>query len=530
KFFHQILNFRSSFPEEKALTTIACLGLVWLFLAVNVVFALLRDNVAMLTNDFGETRSLLTKLVIGLFLSAMGVGSYLSKFFKTDLLASLIGIEIGVGLIGGCAALAGFTAFALTELYTPILLTLVAAIGILVGLEIPLMIRILRELESLRVTLANVLSADYLGALVASVLFPFALLPHLGLVRAGFVVGLTNVAVAGLFLWRFAPAVGHRAGRLKALTVAAGLLLGVGAVGSTRLTPYLENRLYQDEIVLAQDTRYQRLVLTRWRDDVRLYLNGHLQFSSIDEYRYHEALIHPALSAAARRAGVLILGGGDGLAVREVAKYSDVRRIDLVDIDPAVTNLFKTRPMLTALNGGALSDQRVHIHNVDAMRFMEDSSELYDVIVMDLPDPSAPGLGKLYSRAFFNLAGRRLAADGVLVSQCTSPFRSREAFWCIVHTLAAARCGSAPEQDFEVRPYHTIVPTFGTWGFAIAGAALPDVNELTLRVPTRYLSEELLPGLFVFPPDMAEVETPVSRLDDPVVCRLYQRGYHKYLE
>ena len=136
------------------------------------------------------------------------------------------------------------------------------------------------------------------------------------------------------------------------------VLLLAAFVGAGRFVTFLENQLYQDEILLAEDTPYQRLVVTRWRQDVRLYLNGHLQFSSVDEYRYHEALVHPAMCLAERRANILILGGGDGLAAREVLKHEGVERIDLVDIDPAVTGLFRDHPMLSRLNRGSLRHPR----------------------------------------------------------------------------------------------------------------------------------------------------------------------------
>ncbi len=496
---------------------LAICGLVYELIAGTLSSYLLGDSVTQFS------------LVIGLFLTAMGVGSFLSKYIHSHLLAWFVGMELAVGVIGGTTALIGFAIFSYTEFYEPVLLGLVGIVGVLVGLEIPLVIRILRELSELRVTLANVLSADYIGALAASILFPFGLLPYLGLARAGLVMGLANIAVAGLVLWRIGPREKPVRRRLTVFAGLATVLVGGAAVMSGRLVAHFENRIYQDEIVYAATTPYQRLVLTRWRDDVRLYLNGHLQFSSVDEYRYHEALVHPAMVAAEQRSSVLILGGGDGLAARQVLAYDDVKSVDIVDIDGQVTELFRTNPMLAKLNDGALSDPRVHVHNVDAMRFLQESDQFFDVILMDLPDPSAAELGKLYSQAFFGLAGRRLAAGGMLACQCTSPFRSREAFWCIVHTIGATSWGLGNER-FHVRPYHTLVPTFGTWGFALAGQSVPEPAELLIQLPTRYLTTDLLPGLFVFPPDMAEVDTPINRLNDAVLTRLYRMGYHKYLD
>lgn len=470
-------------------------------------------------------------LVIGLFLSAMGIGSFLSRFLKRRLLAWFVGVEIAAGVIGGSAALLAFAAYAATDAVSGVLLSSVVVVGALVGLEIPLVVRILREQTSLSISLANVLSADYVGALVASLAFPFLLLPHVGLVRAGLLAGLLNVAVGLLVAIRFRATLGRLA---RPLGIAAGLAatgLLVGVVAGGRLVSHLENRMYQDDIVLAQDSEYQRIVVTRWRNDLRLFLNGHLQFSTVDEYRYHEALVHPAMALAERRSRVLILGGGDGLAARQILAWEDVEAIDLVDLDPAVTGLFRDRDALSALSDHALRDPRVTVHNVDAMKWLEADTEPYDVIVADLPDPSEPVLAKLYSKTFYELVGRRLAAGGTFVTQATSPFRSRAAFWCIAETVAAADVGAGPAaRPFQVHPYHTYVPTFGTWGFVLAAPRTLDVDEIELPVPTRYLTPTTVGDLFDLPADLSRVEVPVSRLDQPGVFHLYRRGYHEYLE
>lgn len=494
-------------------------GLVYELVAGAVASYLLGDSVTQFS------------LVIGLFLSAMGVGSYLSRFVRRRLIAWFAGVEIAAGVVGGCSALLAYAAYATTDAVAGVLLSSVALVGVLVGLEIPLVVRILREQVSLPVSLANVLSADYVGALVASLAFPFLLLPHVGLVRAGLLAGLLNVLVGVLVVVRFRDAVG---GLLRPLVIAGGLA-GAALLGTTvaagGLVSHLENRMYQDEIVLAEDSAYQRIVVTRWRDDLRLFLNGHLQFSTVDEYRYHEALVHPAMALAERRERVLILGGGDGLAARQVLLWDDVREIDLVDLDPAVTDLFRDRDALSALSDHALRDSRVTVHNVDAMQWLEQGGAPYDVILADLPDPSEPVLAKLYSKVFYGLVGRRLSAGGAFVTQATSPFRSRAAFWCIAETIAAADAGAGPAaRPFQVRPYHTYVPTFGTWGFVLAAPRALDVTAVELPFATRYLTPTTVPDLFDLPADLGPVDVPVSRLDEPEVFRLYRRGYHEYLE
>lgn len=470
-------------------------------------------------------------LVIGVFLTSMGLGSWLSGRIRRHLAAWFVAIELLIGVVGGTTALVGFAAFAFTEIFHAVLFGQVTLVGVLVGLEIPLVIRILRRRDELRPTVARVMSADYLGAFAASLAFPFLLLPHTGLVRAGLLTGVANAAVAGVCAMVFARLLGRARRPLLAASCAAVVVMSGLAWTAGGLTRRLEDRVYSDEIVYAADSAYQRVVITRWRDDFRLYLNGHLQFSSVDEYRYHEALVQVPMSAAARRARVLVLGGGDGLAVRQVLRHGDVEHVDLVDLDPMVTSLFRNNDVFAALNDGALRDPRVTVHVADAMRFLEETDGRWDVILMDLPDPGEASLGKLYSRTFFRLAARRLAQGGALGCQCTSPFRSRDAFWCIVNTCRAARWGS-PEtpRRLEVAAYRTVVPTFGTWGFLVATHRRLDPAALGPRVACRYLTRELVPTLFSFPADMSEVATPVSDLDDPVVTRLYRDGYHEYLE
>ncbi|MBT6176883.1 MAG: polyamine aminopropyltransferase [Deltaproteobacteria bacterium] len=496
----------------------AVCGLVYELIAGTLSSYLLGDSVTQFS------------LVIGMFLTSMGIGAYLSKFIEELLLERLILIEMAVGCIGGLAAGLGFAAFAYTEAYGMVLTSLVITIGILVGMEIPLVIRILRNTVGLEITLAHVMSLDYVGALLASLVFPFVILPQLGLVRGSFLMGFLNIGIA-LYLIRSVK--GPLTGRRKLTSLAFGLLflMSVGFLGSSQATLHFEDQLYQDDIIFARNTGSQRMIVTRWRDDIRLYLNGHLQFSSVDEYRYHETLVHPAMAAAPNRSRVLILGGGDGMAAREVLRYPDVTQLDLVDLDPEVTAAFRDNPMFSELNNGSLSDPRIRIYNEDAMKFMGQTSELYDVILMDLPDPSDANLGKLYSRPFFELVGRHLTPTGRLAAQCTSPFRSRAAFWSIVTTLEAARFGS-PEQPRQLiaRPYHTVVPSFGTWGFVVASMQPIDVSELEVHPSARYLTSELLPSLFTFPNDMKRIPTPVSSLDNPVVVNLYRDGYNQYFD
>ena len=496
----------------------AVCGLVYELLAGTLSSYLLGDSVTQFS------------LVIGLFLTSMGVGSYLSKNIQDRLLERLIQIEFAVGLIGGSMAALGFAAFAYTSAYIPILTGLVCLIGVFVGMEIPLVIRILQASRQLDVTLAQVMRLDYIGAFLASLAFPYLILPELGLVRGGFLIGLLNILIGLYLLYRV-----HNPSRslrsLRATGWALSLCLLTGVIFSNYASNHFEDQLYQDEIIYAETSKAQRIIVTRWRNDIRLYLNGHLQFSSADEYRYHESLVHPAMLSPGPRRHILILGGGDGMAAREALSFSGVESIDLVDLDPAVTDLFKNNELLANLNSKALSDPRVQVINGDALSFLERSSALYDVIIIDLPDPSDIQLGKLYSKAFYDLVQRRLGPQGRVGIQATSPYRARKAFWTIVHTVEASSTGN-PEnpKTLQVNPYHTMVPSFGTRGFILGSRYPVDINALKAKPEARFLNDQILAGLFDFPSDMARIEAPVSSLNDPVVVTLYRDGYHQYFD
>lgn len=277
-----------------------------------------------------------------------------------------------------------------------------------------------------------------------------------------------------------------------------------------------EEGMYADPIILARDTRYQRIILTSWQDDLRLYLNGHLQFASRDEYRYHEALVHPGLSAARARGHVLVLGGGDGLAVREILRYPDVQQVTLVDLDEGMTSLFQTHARLTALNANALNDRRVRVVNADAFTWLDTDSSRFDFVVIDFPDPSNYHVGKLYTSAFYRLVKRHLAPGAMLAVQSTSPMFARQSFWSIVTTLEGA--------GLRTYPYHVYVPSFGEWGFVIATADR-FTPPTTLPPDLRYLTVASLRALFEFPVDMQRVAAEPNRLNDQVLVRYYEHEF-----
>ena len=488
---------------------IATCGLVYELLAGTLASYLIGDSVTQFS------------LVIGLYLSAMGAGAWLSRFLERDLARRFLDVELAVALIGGLSAPALSIAFARLDAFAPTLYGVVFAIGVLVGLELPLLMRLLADQTSLKDLVSRVLTFDYIGALAASLLFPLLFVPRLGLVRTSLLMGILNAAVALGGSLLLADWLGRRAARAVRVRAALVLVLLVGLlVKADLISSWAEQELYADDVVYSQSSQYQRIVVTSGPAGFQLFLNGNLQFASADEYRYHEALVHPAMaSATAPPRRVLILGGGDGLAVREVLRHRQVEAVTLVDLDPAMTRLAAELPPLVELNRGALSDPRVEVVNQDALIWLDGQPRRYDAILIDFPDPNTYALGKLYTTRFYRLVRSALAPGGALAVQATSPLFARRSFWCIAATLRAA--------GFHVHPYHTAVPSFGVWGFMLARA---EPFEPPRRAPPglRYLDDRALAGMFEFPADMAALEVPVNRLDDQTLVRTYESEWRRW--
>jgi len=478
---------------------IAACGLVYELVASALASYLLGDSILQFST------------VIGTYLFAMGIGSWLSRYLGRGLVARFVTIELMVGVVGGFSSTALFLAFAYTTGFRFVLYAIVVTIGVLVGLEIPLLMRILKDRLDFKDVVSSVLTFDYLGALAASLAFPILLVPHLGLVRSAILFGLVNGAIALWSTYIFADVLPARRGmRVACVTVLA--LLGAGMAGAQRITDDAEGNIYSDEVIFSRDTRYQHIVLTAWKGDLRLFLNSHLQFSSRDEYRYHEALVHPGLASLPGARRVLVLGGGDGLAVREILKYPGIESVTLVDLDPEMTHLFSTHPLLTKLNGGSLTATKVHVIPADAFVWLDQTNEMYDFVVVDFPDPNNYAVGKLYTTAFYRLLEHHVADGGAFVVQSTSPLFARRSYWSIVETLKQA--------GLNTYPYHVYVPSFGEWGYVIATRHAYE-PPATLPAGLRYLTPLGVRQAFDFPTDMRPVAVQANRLNDQVLVRYY---------
>lgn len=424
-------------------------------------------------------------LIVSTMLFAMGLGSRLSRRITGDLLDAFVVLEMLLSLVCAVSAVSVYAlAFSLTTVGV-VIYAFALTIGLLIGLEIPLVTRINERYEDLRVNVSSVMEHDYYGALLGGLLFAFVALPYLGLTYTPIALGAVNAGIAAVLFFRYRRSFRFRR-TLGVAVVATPLLLGALALGAEPIRRYGEQARYRDPVVFEQQSRFQKIVMTSWRGDYWLYLDGNLQFSTVDEVRYHEPLVHPALELAPSRARVLLLGAGDGMAAREVLKYADVESVTLVDLDPAVTDLARTNPVLVAQNGSSLSDPRVRIVSGDAYSYFERTNELYDVIIADFPDPKSVGLARLYSVEFYRSLERHLGPGGVFVTQATSPFFSQEAFLSILKTVRAAGLSAVP--------YRNHVPTLGEWGFVL-GIKPPPGRSIGAAALKARLERETFSGL-----------------------------------
>jgi len=512
-------------PVPARLARALVLAAVFVCAACGLVYELAL--VALGSYLFGDT-VVQASIVLSVMVFAMGVGSLAAKPLQRWPAQAFAAVESLLAVVGGLSVLGLYAAFAWLSLYRPALVVTALAIGVLIGAEIPLLMTLIQRIRRQEAgsAVADLFAADYVGALVGGLAFPFALLPWLGQIRGALAVGVLN-AVAGIavVLWLFRHDVGRRIrAALWAAMFVAVALLSVAFVLAGRFEVSARQALFEDPVVVSQRTPYQEIVLTEsvslsGRPDVRLFLNGDLQFSSVDEYRYHEALVHPALAGPQGR--VLVLGGGDGLAVREILRHAGVERVVVVELDPAVVRLARTDARLRRLNAGALDDPRVAVVNADAFAWLRGAADRFDAVVADLPDPDSTATAKLYSVEFYTLVRHVLAPDGRVVVQAGSPYFAPRSYWCVAASMRAA--------GLEVTPYHVDVPSFGDWGFLLGGASGAPPLRMPVPAPAlRFVAADVLRAAAVFPPDRRPIEVRPSTLNRPVILDYQRREWRDY--
>ncbi|HET9056662.1 MAG TPA: polyamine aminopropyltransferase [Chitinophagaceae bacterium] len=493
-----------------AIFVIATCGLIYELVAGTLASYLLGDSVTQFST------------IIGVYLFSMGVGSFLSKYFNKHLFRWFIVIELMVGFIGGFSAPVLFLMFPLASSFRVVLYAFVFLTGVLVGLEIPLLMRILKDKLEFKDLVSKVFTFDYIGALLASLLFPLLLIPYLGLIRTSLFFGILNILVGLLLTFKFEKEIRCSASLKFTAIVLLLAELFAFAFGDTIMN-YSETMTFNDNVIYATSSPYQRIVITRSKREMRLFLNGNLQFSTADEYRYHEALVHPGLAALSNPKHILVLGGGDGLAVREILKYPSVESVTLVDLDKKMTGMFSTNYLLIEVNQQSLTNAKVKVINADAFSWLKENKQQYDFIVIDFPDPSNFSIGKLYSNTFYKLIWEHLAANGLTVIQSTSPFVAPKSFWCINATIESA--------GFFTTPYHNMVPSFGEWGYILAakynGYKVPTVYPTGLK----YINQAVAQQMLLFPDDMKVKDTvPVNKLNNQALVDFFEKEWNAYLQ
>ena len=464
-------------------------------------------------------------MIMSIMLFAMGMGSGFTRHFKVHLLDTFILVEFLLSVLCSLSAIVCFGLSSYLESREVVIYPLAFSIGFLIGLEIPLVTRLNSQYQALRTNISRVLEMDYFGSLIGGILFAFVFLPLLGFIYTPVVLGTINFLVAAWLLWRFYALTFHKKILVTGFFLVL-ILMGGALISAQDVVRFSEQKNYKDTIIYSRQTRYQKIVMTQWKKDYWLFINNQEQFSTYDEEKYHEPIVHPAMALSPSREQILILGGGDGLAAREVLKYPDVRQLTLVDLDPVMTDLATHHPVLTRINNGAFQHPKLKIRNMDAATFIDKSETLYNVIIIDLPDPDSMDLMHLYSRSFYRTVRSHLARGGVMVTQATSPFFARKAFVCINKTVQAA--------GFSTLPMQNPIPTLGQWGWVLGVRATHmDEKELKKRaceleftVPTRYLNRDAMIAMVhfgkgVFDP---EQEIKVNTGQNPVLYRYYHQG------
>ena len=464
-------------------------------------------------------------MILSIMLFSMGVGSRISASFTTRILEKFLWAEFALSLLTSTGALCCYVMMGYTSYIGIVIYGFAIAIGLLIGMEIPLVTRINEENEELRTNIAGVLENDYYGSLIGGLFFVFVGLPYLGLTHTPFVLGGINFLVAIMLFWKLRSYVAITPRRIFTFLIPAlfGTLVFLG-YGADEIILHGEQKRFGDKVVFSEQTRFQKIVITQYKEHYWLYLNGSKQLCTFDEWLYHEPLVHPVMHLSKSPKSVLILGAGDGCAIREVLKYEDVEEITLVDIDPEMTKIGKTNPIFTKLNDSAYYDPKVKVINQDAFQFLMETNAFYDVMILDFPDPKSIDINRVYTREFYQLCNKRLRAHGVMVTQAVSPYYTTKAYRSIERTVAAA--------GFNVLPIHNHVYSFGEWGWVIGSKTL-EADEIKDElqhtsfddIESQWITPESIMLMTSFGKDLSNADSvEVNTIHNPVLYRYYLDG------
>lgn len=457
-------------------------------------------------------------ILIGVYMFSMGIGAYLSKFFQEKSLEFFVIIEVLLGLVGGISVPILYFLFVNVSpgVLQTFCLLIMFLIGLMTGMEVPLL-TFMTEDKKYQDNLSNFLSLDYIGGLIATLIFPFILLPFVGLFYSSLIFGIVNILLG---LWLNLKLLKKKTRTFYFGVSVLFLLVGLGFFGGSILKVW-EEKIYKSPIVENLQSPYQKIVMTKNPQDLKLFLNRSIQFSSSDEHRYHEMLVHIPMLMHEKPQNILILGGGENLASREVLKHASVKSIDVVDIDQMMFDLSKQNKFLLEVNKHASLNPKVHLITDDAFTFLKNNIKEYDVIIADLPDPSVDAIAKLYSKQFFGLVKRSLQPNGIFVTQSGEVYYSNTAFSCIKNTVS--------EIFDHTKTYQVYVPSFGYWGYTIAkNSEIDEKNHRALPSDLKYLTNSVFTNSFEMPKDIKIVATKINTIDNPVVLDYFLEDWYKW--
>ncbi|MDQ7022137.1 MAG: hypothetical protein Q9M97_01145 [Candidatus Gracilibacteria bacterium] len=472
-----------------------------------------------------------------------GIGAYFSRFLEREALKNLLRVEIILSIIGATSVIIlklayiylGNSDFSFQFIY----FFLTVLIGSLVGIEIPLVATVYKELKiKTKSIISDIFTFDYIGGLLASLLFPIILLPYLGLYNISIFIGSLNLLVAFLYLNylknknKKLKIIKNNKFFIKYYLIIFGVLLYF--IFLLTISQKLENFYlkfyFKEPILQTYQTDYQNIVLTKRGEDLRMYLNGNIQFNSLDENRYHEALVDWPMKlintgqtqgtaptencrgeSCIHPIEVLVLGGGDGLAVRNLLEYDFIDNITLVELDPKMIEISSKQRDVIKLNKNSLSNIKVNIINIDAFKFIKNTKNKYDFIIADFPDPRDVGTAKLYSKEFYIGIHGTLKKDGIFVTQSSSSFFATKAFWSIDKTINSVFGNSLA--------YHRYLPSFGDWGFVLSKKGILENKDICPKLGCTGFDNDYLG-------ENKNVE--INTLTNPKIIEYYLEGYKKF--
>lgn len=463
-------------------------------------------------------------VVLSLMLFSMGVGSQVSRLVRKHLLLTFLIVEFALSLLISFSPILVYTLASKSEFIHILVYGLSLLVGFCIGFEIPLATRLNEAHESLDKNISNIMSWDYIGSLIGGLSFAFFGLPYLGITNTAFLFGSLNFIVAIVLFWKYKDTELIHQRWIMGGIASVLIVLSVGFVFSERIILFGEQSRYKDKIVYQEQSNYQKIVITQWKEHFWLFINGNQQLSTFDEFLYHEPMVHPVMALTPEHKDILIIGGGDGFNVKELLKYNDIESITVVDLDPAMTKVGLAFEGILRYNDSALHNSKVSILNEDGFNYLETTHSYFDVIIVDLPDAKNLEINKLYTQEFYQMAHRVLRPNGHIITQAGSPYYATKGFRCIDLTMNSA--------GFQTLQLHNQVLTLGEWGWVVGSKKYSKPQMIKQMKSSSYedlgnqwLNKESIGlitsfGMPLFDTSRVEINT----INSPVLYRYYLDG------